>query len=1245
MTISIVLYGRNDNYGYNLHKRAALSLNCMAEVLTDSSDEILFVDYNTPDDFPTFPEAIQDTLTKRARDILRILRVRPYIHQKFKSKTHLVALEPVARNVAIRRSCPSNRWILSTNTDMIFVPRRVNSLSKIAQDLAPGFYHAPRIEIPEVLWESFDRSAPADIITTVREWGSTLHLNEIILGAEFILYDGPGDFQLLLRDDLFENHGFHEGMLLGWHVDSNIAKRMYIKYGMVGDLGRDVYGYHCDHTRQVTPAHSHMRLQNDWRLFCDEVDGPQLPEQANTWGCANDMIEEVRLAANPASIYVRALRESVGSPLTEPQVAKFTLETFNKIDYDPRHMVPFLADMFVSVPKSSNLAWYGAGMEMLSRFAMVWDRLGFTGKILVDPELIRPNDLSDSIESEPASESLHSAYAFVFDFGGLPGLPGDLGHTNQLSAELLRRFLQVVREERRRLSVGLPSRRIIALNAINNHFEWLIGGYISAAATPCATHMRHGFVLPAKSKDDWLPLLHIGQAGIRVGDHVNSDPRKLGVIAYGPYKYLEAGRYRLSIKVELASSEHEYAGNEPCIVVEVRAGAAVLGIYLLRCAALSTPDHEFLFDVSQSAADVVGGIETRIMLFGRVALSIRALTIESIPAASNQADTGVPFLSPPLALKIEDWLPYLSIGPLGRVDDAGVIAQKGPSEFVVFGPYWPLPAGHYEVIVHIEREDEARSPKHMIRADVITGDQQLVAGTFYLDALPFATTAIRLPFEMSGNSSEQRQIETRIWSSGQARFRILSLSVKPLEQSRQRDLLPFLLIGEAGRRVGAEISNMEGRIGLVAYSPTMRFKAGSYRIIFAAAVQSAYALDGNQSCAVVLVKYGSEVLEVSEIASEADQIKDQQVLFEVPSNSDPDAGLEFFLRVVTAANITLRTLSIEPIETTVQQTRSAVLDLRNWLPLLQTGTSAYADEDGVVVNEGAEEFAVYGPFWTLPAGRYEMRVLIIPDPQSRDKSSVVTGQVTAEVGTRLIAEAKWRLGQYKFLDPAAPVEFRLPFSLSDDLLAAARTIEARIFTPGEISFRILSLSVMVKSDKPESNWFPYLAVGECGVHTDGKIRSIKDKVGYIACTPPMTILPGHYELLPDITIGGVVSRQEDTVVFEVWSGSDLIAIETVNSESDQPLEFDVADEFSGRAIELRIRVTAPTVSLIRGMTLKKVSDRIDPAWRERLARSRQRMTRASADFKNVKGFASFSKLFRSTAAKIISRSWPLRNKR
>src|SRR3984885_13836189 len=156
--LSLVLYGPNDNYGYNLHKRAALSLNCMAEVLTGKTDEIIFVDYNTPDDFPTFPEALADTLTEKARSLLRIIRVRPEIHrQRFESRTHLKAVEAVSRNVAIRRSNPANPWILSTNTDMIFVPRRESSLTEAVAPFGDGFYCAPRIEIPETLWESYDR--------------------------------------------------------------------------------------------------------------------------------------------------------------------------------------------------------------------------------------------------------------------------------------------------------------------------------------------------------------------------------------------------------------------------------------------------------------------------------------------------------------------------------------------------------------------------------------------------------------------------------------------------------------------------------------------------------------------------------------------------------------------------------------------------------------------------------------------------------------------------------------------------------------------------------------------------------------------------------------------------------------------------------------------------------------------------------------------------------------------------------
>ena len=62
-----------------------------------------------------------------------------------------------ARNVAARRSNANNRFILSTNTDMIFVPRRGMSLTEIVRDLPYGYYGLPRFEIPETLWEGLDR--------------------------------------------------------------------------------------------------------------------------------------------------------------------------------------------------------------------------------------------------------------------------------------------------------------------------------------------------------------------------------------------------------------------------------------------------------------------------------------------------------------------------------------------------------------------------------------------------------------------------------------------------------------------------------------------------------------------------------------------------------------------------------------------------------------------------------------------------------------------------------------------------------------------------------------------------------------------------------------------------------------------------------------------------------------------------------------------------------------------------------
>lgn len=500
--LSVVLYGRNDSYGYNLHKRAALSINCIAELLSEPDDEILFVDYNTPNDYPTFPEAIQDTLTEKAWDRLRILRVRPQIHARFAGRTHLAALEPIARNIAIRRSNESNRWVLSTNTDMIFVPHTARSLSAIAAELNDGFFHLPRFEIPETLWETFDRKDPARVIAQVGEWGRTAHLNEIVFGEKEIKFDGPGDFQLLLRSDLFRFHGFHEDMILGWHVDSNIAKRFYLAYGEVGDVSDELYGYHCDHTRQVTPAHKRNAAANDIGRFFTSVTRSDIPEQAAIWGCPDDTIEEVRLRRAPSFDYVRGLRTAIEAPMERPTLVAYNASTYDKTDFDPRHVLPFLADSFVPAPRQWSVAWEGAGQDMLALFHALWTEMAFTGSILVEPwsaHLLRLDELK-KVEVVERSALEARANVFVFDFGKPSAEPRSSGFVRpglldeRVLGEVRGAFLDLAHGELKRILRGEAHRRFIAIGALHNEYEQLFHRHVGAASTPFGTRVRHGFV-------------------------------------------------------------------------------------------------------------------------------------------------------------------------------------------------------------------------------------------------------------------------------------------------------------------------------------------------------------------------------------------------------------------------------------------------------------------------------------------------------------------------------------------------------------------------------------------------------------------------------------------------------------------------------------------------------------------------------------------------------------------------------
>ena len=81
----------------------------------------------------------------------------------------------------------------------------------------------------------------------------------------------------------------------------------------------------------------------------------------------------------------------IGDPLAAPIVVKYTGETYNTADYQPRHLMPFLADMFASMPEPPTSAGTAKREETLRLFASVWEKLHFTGKILLD----RPPDQAE----------------------------------------------------------------------------------------------------------------------------------------------------------------------------------------------------------------------------------------------------------------------------------------------------------------------------------------------------------------------------------------------------------------------------------------------------------------------------------------------------------------------------------------------------------------------------------------------------------------------------------------------------------------------------------------------------------------------------------------------------------------------------------------------------------------------------------------------------------------------------------
>lgn len=524
--LSAIIYSRNDNYSYELNRRAALGLNQLARQLTPQCDEIVFVDYATDNDLPTHAEAIADTLTERAIGLIRVIRVRPTFHALQPTEGPSVR-EAICRNIALRRLSFDADWVLSTNPDCLLIAASGPSLSEITFALPSGYYGLPRFELPRFAWEALPRSEPVRVATEILALARALQLEERVSHyLPSVGYDAPGDFQLARASDLTALGGFDERITKGWHVDSNMNARLALKYGALIDLnevmGSDLRLYHAEHARRASAKHGAGRAEDPFDVFVERVANEVPPGQAEIWGAPDEKFEEFPLTDPPARRLLQGLM--VGARGGAPASYTYGPESHGALpngeDLDD-HLFAFLADHIAYAPPGAAIGWFGDDAKRAARFAQRMQAAG-----LVNPIRI-------ATDTSGIDAALQAADFLILD-AGADDLP---------VAEAS--FASIIRAERARQEVNKTSRQVIGLNIPHGPFETPFLAFIPTVMTPVATRIRFGEVsAPDTASIDLMTAVDQGDA----------DLGEEGYAAIRRWALVPPERWRLDYEVQIGLS-------------------------------------------------------------------------------------------------------------------------------------------------------------------------------------------------------------------------------------------------------------------------------------------------------------------------------------------------------------------------------------------------------------------------------------------------------------------------------------------------------------------------------------------------------------------------------------------------------------------------------------------------------------------------------------------------------------------
>ncbi|MDA1184522.1 MAG: hypothetical protein O2930_07760 [Acidobacteria bacterium] len=234
--LSIVVTGRNDNYGGDFNERFFTALRFNYERLTERgvACEVILAEWNPVPDRPTLSELLVKEFSGLPEHVLRPFVIAPEYHTAFTQNPQLGYLEYVAKNAGIRRA--SSPLVLVTNTDVFIGREAVEAIA--TERIAPGtIYRAARYDLKigvdrsHIAWDALED--PAN------------HVRRPVLQPP-LFTGGSGDFVLADRDTFNDLRGFNEVYRVARAgVDVNFLVKAYGAGVPIADIGGPVY--HVNH--------------------------------------------------------------------------------------------------------------------------------------------------------------------------------------------------------------------------------------------------------------------------------------------------------------------------------------------------------------------------------------------------------------------------------------------------------------------------------------------------------------------------------------------------------------------------------------------------------------------------------------------------------------------------------------------------------------------------------------------------------------------------------------------------------------------------------------------------------------------------------------------------------------------------------------------------------------------------------------------------------------------------------------